>query len=225
MTIILSRVLNSWEYYKGIIHEKHRDLFLTPHLPSLSRVLSAIAHWSSLFSEVDYLPALVFPFVKLFQNNQLVAFEMVATILCKFIYTCIIICKYVHCVFILHSSIYLFIHLSIRLSIHPFIHPYIHPFIYSSIHLSIHSSIHSFIYPSIHSSIHPLIYPSIHPSIYPSIHPFIILTDNWCSLWYEYFPNPPLNILAMVENILSHYDPHLLEHLVKHKITARVSIY
>ena len=182
MTIILSRVLNSWEYYKGIIHEKHRDLFLTPHLPSLSRVLSAIAHWSSLFSEVDYLPALVFPFVKLFQNNQLVAFEMVATILCKFIYTCIFVNMYT-------VSIYL----------------------------------------SIHSSIHPLIYPSIHPSINlfinPSIHPFIILTDNWCNLWYEYFPNPPLNILAMIENILSHYDPHLLEHLVKHKITARVSIY
>ena len=78
--------------------EKHRDLFLTPHLPlslPLSRVLSAIAHWSSLFSEVDYLPALVFPFVKLFQNNQLVAFEMVATILCKFIiiYNIMYICN------------------------------------------------------------------------------------------------------------------------------------
>ncbi len=49
----------------------------------ISRVLSAIAHWSPLFAEVDYLPAFVFPFVKFFQNNQLVAFEVVITILCK----------------------------------------------------------------------------------------------------------------------------------------------
>ncbi len=47
----------------------------------LQRALSALAHWSSIFGETDYLPGLVFPFVKLFQNNQLVTFEMLATIL------------------------------------------------------------------------------------------------------------------------------------------------
>ena len=46
--------------------------------------------------------------------------------------------------------------------------------------------------------------------------------DNWCSLWFEYFPNPPLNVLALVENLLSHHDPHLLQHFVAHKITAQV---
>ena len=51
------------------------------------RALSALAHWTPLFSEVEYLPALIFPFVKLFQNNQLVTFEIVATILCKIIYS------------------------------------------------------------------------------------------------------------------------------------------
>lgn len=49
----------------------------------LSRVLSALAHWSPIFGETSYLPLLAFPFVKLFQNNQLVCFEIVATILSK----------------------------------------------------------------------------------------------------------------------------------------------
>ncbi|XP_019849062.1 PREDICTED: TBC1 domain family member 31-like [Amphimedon queenslandica] len=93
----------------------------------LQRTLSALSHWSPLFSEVDYLPPLIFPFVKHFQNNQLVIFEMVATIL-----------------------------------------------------------------------------------------------FNWCSHWFEYFPNPPLNVLSLVENLLSHHDNHLLQHFVSHNITAQV---
>lgn len=45
------------------------------------RTLSSLAHWSAIFGELDYLPMLAFPFVKLFQNNQLVCFEVIATIL------------------------------------------------------------------------------------------------------------------------------------------------
>ena len=45
---------------------------------------------------------------------------------------------------------------------------------------------------------------------------------NWCGQWFEYFPNPPLNILAMVENLLAHHDPHLLEHFIKLEITSQV---
>ena len=48
-----------------------------------SRVLSALAFWSPVFGEADYLPHLAFPFAKLFQNNRLLAFEMLATILSK----------------------------------------------------------------------------------------------------------------------------------------------
>ncbi len=47
----------------------------------LFRCLSALAHWSPIFGETDFLPMLAFPFVKLFQNNQLICFEIVATIL------------------------------------------------------------------------------------------------------------------------------------------------
>ena len=46
-------------------------------------VLSALAHWSPIFGETEYLPMLTFPFVKLFQNNQLVCFEMLASVLSK----------------------------------------------------------------------------------------------------------------------------------------------
>ena len=49
----------------------------------LCRTLSALAHWAAIFGEVDYLALLSFPFVKLFQNNQLICFEMIATILSK----------------------------------------------------------------------------------------------------------------------------------------------
>lgn len=47
------------------------------------RTLSALAHWSSIFAETPYIPLLAFPFVKLFQNNQLICFEVVATVVGK----------------------------------------------------------------------------------------------------------------------------------------------
>jgi hypothetical protein len=53
-----------------------------PFFPS--RTLSALAHWSAIFSDTPYLPLLAFPFVKLFQNNQLICFEVVATLISKY---------------------------------------------------------------------------------------------------------------------------------------------
>jgi len=47
----------------------------------LSRVLSAMAHWAAIFAETEYLPLVAFPFVKLFQNNPLLCFEVVATVI------------------------------------------------------------------------------------------------------------------------------------------------
>lgn len=48
---------------------------------------------------------------------------------------------------------------------------------------------------------------------------------NWCQHWFEYFPNPPLNILGMVENVLAHHDKKLLQHLVKCGITSQVYVW
>ncbi|KAF8565131.1 hypothetical protein P879_05051 [Paragonimus westermani] len=91
----------------------------------LQRVCSALAFWSPLFGELDWLPLFVFPFVKLFQNNLLYAFEVVATVLM-----------------------------------------------------------------------------------------------NWCAGWFEYFPNPPINILCMVENLVAHADPELYQHFVQCQVTT-----
>lgn len=46
---------------------------------------------------------------------------------------------------------------------------------------------------------------------------------NWCQHWFEYFPNPPLNILSVAENVLSHHDKELLQHLVDCGITSQVT--
>ena len=106
------------------------------------RVLSALAFWSPLFAECDFLPLLAFPFIKVFQNNHLLAFEMVASILG------LVLCQF-------------------------------HPWTF-----------------------------------------WIIV--NWCRDWFEYFPNPPINILCMVENILAHHDRELYQHLVDHGVTTEV---
>ncbi|XP_038069604.1 TBC1 domain family member 31-like [Patiria miniata] len=93
----------------------------------LQRTLSALAHWSAVFGEADFLPLLTFPFVKLFQNNQLICFEVLATVL-----------------------------------------------------------------------------------------------SNWCQLWFEFFPNPPVNVLSMVENVLAYHDRAVLQHFVKYGVTSQV---
>lgn len=49
----------------------------TKILTKLQRILSALAHYCSVFGEVEYLPDLVFPFVKLFANEELVCFEII----------------------------------------------------------------------------------------------------------------------------------------------------
>lgn len=45
------------------------------------RLLSALAYWAPVATETTFLPLLVFPFAKLLQNNQLLAFEVSATVL------------------------------------------------------------------------------------------------------------------------------------------------
>lgn len=45
---------------------------------------------------------------------------------------------------------------------------------------------------------------------------------NWGAHWFEYFPNPPINILAMIENVLAHHDKYLLQHFVKYGVTSQV---
>ncbi|CAG9820843.1 unnamed protein product [Phaedon cochleariae] len=48
---------------------------------------------------------------------------------------------------------------------------------------------------------------------------------NWCQHWFEYFPLPPVNILAMVENLLMEHDPELLHHFATNDITSNIYIW
>ncbi|XP_044263660.1 TBC1 domain family member 31 [Tribolium madens] len=45
---------------------------------------------------------------------------------------------------------------------------------------------------------------------------------NWCQFWFEYFPLPPVNVLAMVENVLMVHDPELLDFFTKKKVSSEL---
>ncbi|KAH6584963.1 hypothetical protein BASA61_007141 [Batrachochytrium salamandrivorans] len=45
---------------------------------AMERVLSCLAFWSPIFANLDYLPAMVFPFVTLFSNDLFSGFEVYA---------------------------------------------------------------------------------------------------------------------------------------------------
>ena len=47
----------------------------------LLRVVSALAYWSPVFGEVPYLPALVFPFVKVCTTDDMAAFEIALSVI------------------------------------------------------------------------------------------------------------------------------------------------
>ncbi|KAJ3407502.1 TBC1 domain member 31 [Chytriomyces hyalinus] len=94
---------------------------------SMERTLSCLAHWSPIFEDLDYLPGMVFPIVKLFVNDMFSGFEVIMTILL-----------------------------------------------------------------------------------------------NWCQKWWEYYPNPPIECLAIIEDLLKLHDPQLLSHFVHLQITSQV---
>ncbi|KAK8395552.1 hypothetical protein O3P69_005572 [Scylla paramamosain] len=48
---------------------------------ALQRTLSCLAHWAPFLAKVCYLPELVFPFVKVYRTNPLLAFEVTATVI------------------------------------------------------------------------------------------------------------------------------------------------
>ena len=53
-------------------------------LPYPNRTLSALAYWSPIFGETTWLPLIVFPIIKKFPNNQIIAFEITCSILSEF---------------------------------------------------------------------------------------------------------------------------------------------
>ncbi|KAI9203502.1 uncharacterized protein BJ171DRAFT_509794 [Polychytrium aggregatum] len=94
---------------------------------SMEKVLSALAHWTLIIENLEYMPALIFPFVKLFSNDIFTCFEVLVT-----------------------------------------------------------------------------------------------LVINWCQKWWDYYPNPPIEILDVVEDLLAYHDPELVGHFVKWNITSQI---
>jgi len=45
------------------------------------RILSALAHWSPIFLQVEYLPQIVFPFLKVIPNDDLYVFELIMALI------------------------------------------------------------------------------------------------------------------------------------------------
>ena len=48
------------------------------------RLLSTLAHWCPIFAEVQYIPGIVWPFVKTIPNDDLVLFEVVMSFFLQF---------------------------------------------------------------------------------------------------------------------------------------------
>lgn len=48
------------------------------------------------------------------------------------------------------------------------------------------------------------------------------VVTNWCQQWFDFFPNPPINVLNMVENLLAHHDSVLYRHLYLSKVTSQL---
>ena len=142
----------------------------------LYRVLSALAHWAAIFGETEYLPLVAFPFVKLFQNNPLLCFEVVATVIGTY------------------STYYLT--KTLRLY-------YLVAFKYCR-----------------HDG--GVVGIRVQRRVFKGAGGLSVCAVNWCQHWFEYFPNPPLNVLSMAENVLAHHDQELLQHLVDRGITSQV---
>ncbi|XP_049830677.1 TBC1 domain family member 31 isoform X2 [Schistocerca gregaria] len=49
----------------------------------------------------------------------------------------------------------------------------------------------------------------------------VTIIINWCQRWFEYFPFPPVNVLTMIENVLSQQDNELMSWFYKHNITSQ----
>ena len=53
----------------------------------MEKILSCLAHWSPIFENLDYLPAVIFPFVKLFGNDLFSGLEVVMTVLSMYLFS------------------------------------------------------------------------------------------------------------------------------------------
>lgn len=95
-TTIWSKILklpNNRQCYVSIINrlddnfpnlENEYPLINKRSLKNLKRTLNNIAVWCPFFMKVNFLPLFVFPFIKVFENDPIQAFECAITVLSKY---------------------------------------------------------------------------------------------------------------------------------------------
>ena len=49
--------------------------------------MSMLCYWSPVFENVDYLPNMIFPFAKIYENDTFTCFEILLTVISNYIYT------------------------------------------------------------------------------------------------------------------------------------------
>jgi hypothetical protein len=50
----------------------------------LIRTLSALGYWCPIFLDVEYLPSIIFPFIKVIPNDDLLVFEIVMALIMQY---------------------------------------------------------------------------------------------------------------------------------------------
>jgi hypothetical protein len=50
----------------------------------LVRILSALGNWCPLFLDVEYLPQIVFPYIKVIPNDDLLVFEVIIALIMQY---------------------------------------------------------------------------------------------------------------------------------------------
>lgn len=51
---------------------------------AMERILSCLAFWSPIFENLEYLPSMIFPFVKLFIGDMFSGLEVIMTVVSNF---------------------------------------------------------------------------------------------------------------------------------------------
>lgn len=69
-------------YFSNV--EKEYPLLNKLALKNMKKLLKTLANWCPFFGHVQFLPLFVFPFVKIFENDPVVCFETVCTILSEY---------------------------------------------------------------------------------------------------------------------------------------------
>ena len=118
-------------------------------------MLSSLTFWSPIFGDLDYLPNMIFPFIKVYRNDLFSCFEVVMSVLGTIFW--------------------------------------------------------------------PLVRGRIIDTALNSL--LTIKSVNYCQGWWDYFPNPPIEVLNGLNELMTHFEPELYEHFRRNIISSQVILF